>query len=65
MLNSMTFTDNKIAKNLSSKIDALSVELFGRQLLKNCSDNDKMKISVILNEIKYDANRIKNFRFSK
>ena len=65
MINNITFSENIIAKKLYEKIDYLSSELFGKKLLDNCSDFDKKKISVMINEIKYDANRIKNSRFGR
>ena len=53
---------NQIGKNIYDKIDRLNKELFESQLMKNVSSLDKNKISVIINEIRYDANRIKNYR---
>lgn len=53
---------NQIGKNIYDKIDRLNKELFESQLMKNVSSFDKNKISVIINEIRYDANRIKNYR---
>ena len=53
---------NKIGKNIYDKIDRLNKELFESKLIKNLSNIEKKRISVIINEIRYDANRIKNYR---
>lgn len=65
MINNMTHTGNKVAKNLYDKINNLSTELMGKNLLDKCTELDKKKISVIINEMRYEANRIKNLRFIK
>lgn len=65
MIDNMTHVGNRVARNLYEKINNLSSELMGRNLLDKCTELDKRKISVIINEIKYDANRIKNLRLIK
>lgn len=54
--------ENTIGKSIFDKIDKLYSELLNKKLLQNCSNLDKKRIDVIINEIKYDANRIKNKR---
>lgn len=54
--------ENTIGKNIYDKVDKLYSELFSKKLLQNCSNLDKKRINVIINEIKYEANRIKNKR---
>ena len=65
MIDNMTHVGNKVARNLYEKINNLSSELMSRNLLNKCTEMDKKRISVIINEIKYDVNRIKNLRFIK
>lgn len=58
----MTSLENTIGKNIYDKINQLYTELFEKKILQNCSNIDKKRIDVIINEIKYNANRIKNKR---
>jgi len=53
---------NNLANNLYEKIDWLSSEILNRNLLDVCNALERKKILNIINEIKYDANRIKNSR---
>lgn len=55
-------SENKLAQNIYEKITKLYSELVSSKLFENCSNMDKRKIDVIINEIKYDANRMKNKR---
>lgn len=61
MAHSMT-SENKIAQNIYEKVSKLYSEMVSVKLFDNCSKLDKRKIDVIINEIKYDANRMKNIR---
>ena len=63
MIDNMNHIGNKVARNLYENINNLSSELMKKNLLDKCTEMDKRKISIIINEIKYDANRIKNLRF--
>lgn len=58
----ITSLENTIGKNIYDKITRLYSELVDKKVLQNCSNIDKKRIDVIINEIKYDANRIKNKR---
>lgn len=58
----MTSLENTIGKSIYEKIDKLYSELVNKKVLQNCSNLDKKRIDVMINEIKYDANRIKNIR---
>ena len=54
--------ENKIGDSIYDKVERLYSELVSKKVLQNCSNLDKKRIDVIINEIKYDANRIKNKR---
>ena len=54
--------ENTIGKSIYEKTERLYSELVNKKVLKNCSNLDKKRIDVMINEIKYDANRIKNIR---
>lgn len=56
----MDFTGNNVGKYIYEKVDNLTSELMSKKLLDKCTPQDKKRISIILNELKYDANRIKN-----
>lgn len=63
MINNVTHIGTAVARNLHEKINNFTNELMKRDLLKELSPKDKRDISVMINEIKYDSNRIKNIRF--
>ncbi len=65
MINNMMEIGTTLAEGLYKKVTCLSRELTEKNFLEKCTDMDKKKISSILNEIKYDATRIKNLRFIK
>lgn len=61
-MEAMAPLENTIGKSIFDKVNKLYSELVNKKLLQNCSNLDKKRIDVIINEIKYDANRIKNKR---
>jgi len=65
MINNILETGTQVAENLYQKVTYLSRQLMENNFLEKCTEMDKKKISSILNEIKYDATRIKNLRFIK
>lgn len=56
----MTSLENTRGKSIYDKVERLYSELVNKKILHNCSNLDKKIINVMINEIKYDANRIKN-----
>jgi hypothetical protein len=63
MINNATQIGMITAKNLNEKINNLTHKLMNKNLLEKCTPKDKMDVSVILNEIKYDLHRIKNLKY--
>ena len=63
MINTATQIGIVTTKNLTEKVNHLSYTLMNKNLLEKCTPKDKMDISIILNEIKYDLHRIKNLKF--
>jgi hypothetical protein len=61
MINNMSL-ENKIGQNIYEKVIKLYEEMTSKKLLQNCSSLDKKRIDIIFNEIKYDANRMKNYK---
>lgn len=53
---------NVLGENIYDKIGKLYSQLFRNKLLHNFSAIEKERINVIINEIKYDANRLRNYR---
>jgi hypothetical protein len=49
-----------IIEEITQKVNALSSELCVSKIIERCTPLERKKISVIINEIKYNANRIKN-----
>lgn len=47
-------------EELNNKVDKLSGELCINKVLNRCTPLERQKISVILNEIKYNVRRIKS-----
>lgn len=62
MINSAAQTGVSTTNNLNEKINRLTNTLMNKNLLDKCTPKDKMDVSVILNEIKYDLHRIKNLK---
>lgn len=60
MINNLLKSENRIGQNIYNKIDNLSSELVEKKILDKCSPFDKKKICVIINEIRYEANRMRN-----
>lgn len=60
VIKDINFSGNNIGQYLFDKVDKLSSVLADKNMLDNCTPLDKKKISVIINELKYDANRIRN-----
>ena len=56
---------NNIGKDLFNRVHMLSSEIIKSKALDNCTDMEKRKIFNIMNELKYEANRIKNFNFAR
>ncbi len=65
MISDVSFKENNIGKNLFDKLDRLRAELISKSLLDKCTPLDKKKIFIMINELKYDANRVKNTRFAR
>jgi hypothetical protein len=53
-------TRKLMIEELNQKVNKLSGELSVSKIIDRCTPLEKKKISVIINEIKYNANRIKN-----
>lgn len=47
-------------EELNQKVNRLSKELCIQKVLDRCTPLEKQQINVMINEIKYNANRIKN-----
>jgi len=60
MIKDINFYSNNIGQYLFEKVNMLSLELVNKNLLDNCTPLDKKKIGVMINELKYDTNRIRN-----
>lgn len=56
---------NNIGKELFNKVHVLSSEIIKSKALEHCTDMEKRKIFNMMNELKYEANRIKNFNFAR
>jgi hypothetical protein len=53
-------TRKLMIEELSQKVNKLSSELCVNKVLDRCTPHERKQISVIINEIKYNAHRIKN-----
>lgn len=60
MIGNLQKSENRIGNNIYNKIDNLSSELMEKKILDKCTPFDKKKICVIINEIRYEANRMRN-----
>lgn len=65
MNRNLQFIENNSGKMLCNKVNQLSLELANNKPGDKWTLLSKKKFEVLLNELRYEANKIKNLRFSR